>query len=398
MGGLGPAEVGPVAAAGEQRQADVRAVVPDQRGRLHEQVDVAALQAAAADEADAREELRLGDADARGRGGERLLRLRQVRPAFEQVAGHAHRHGRRRGQGGRARGDAEAGGVGANQDGDGVFELVALRLQAGNFRLGGGHLGLRLRLFKFAAGAGGDAGLGDLEGFAAQGDGGAHQLDLLVEGAQAEVVAGDLGLEGEQDVVHRVLGGRRFGAAGFDVAADLAPEIELPVEIAHGVVGRAVVHQAVERNRARGVFRGALAFGGGDGVEAGQEIRAAVADDGARLVEARQGGLELLVAGGGLGLKLVEFGVAEQLPPLAFRQVRGRARFAPGDAFEAGRGFGRRPGVIRADLGEGAGGQGEGKQETQGHGGRGHWALGCRLGAGSSTWTGFLRPSFITRT
>ena len=54
---------------------------------LEEMFDLAALQAEAGIEGDAREEVRRRDADARGGGGQRTLGGADVRPAAKQVAG-----------------------------------------------------------------------------------------------------------------------------------------------------------------------------------------------------------------------------------------------------------------------------------------------------------------------
>jgi hypothetical protein len=218
-----------------------------------------------------------------------------------------------------------------------------------------------------AAGPGTHARLGDFQRLAAQGDRLAHEADFLIQGAQLEVVRRQLGLDAEQDIVHRIGRCGGIGARALVGAADLAPEVQFPAKVGHDVVGRPVIAQAVERDRRGLILRGALAVGTERQAKRWQVIAPRHTRRRARLFKAGQRGLQILVGGAGARHQVVELGVAKHLPPLALGQMGDRIGRAPGDALELGRQGGVGPLIIGTDLGDRGRGGEEDEQEAHGY-------------------------------
>jgi hypothetical protein len=144
--------------------------------------------------------------------------------------------------------------TGADEDGEHVFELVTLRLKRRNLGLGACHFGFGLRLLQFTARTGLHTCTGDFERLISPADGFTHDAHLVVERAQLEVIHRHLGLNAQQHIVNRIR--RRSGicACSFSLAADLAPQIELPTEVERRIVGRTIIVRSHSAETARACF------------------------------------------------------------------------------------------------------------------------------------------------
>ena len=218
--------------------------------------------------------------------------------------------------------------------------------------------GLELGLGLIDVGLSGDAAFeavgGDAEGLFVVLDGVVEEFFLGVGGAGFEVVDGELGLEAEHGGLEIAGGGLGLFAGGADAAADAAPEIDLVVELdGEDDVAGAVVVDGVDRIDVGSGVGLAQAAGGGSGGDGGGEVGAVELDLGAGFAEACLGGLEVLIGGGDLRLKGVQFGIVEDGPPVAAESGIGWFGRLPGAVFFEG--FG---GILLEGGSHGGGGLG----------------------------------------
>ena len=120
----------------------------------------------------------------------------------------------------------------ADEGGDGVLELRAGDPDVDGLRLDALVLGLGLGDVDFGGDPAFEAHLRQLQLVDIAGDGGVEELLLGVEAAQFEVVHRELGAEAELDVGEIGGAGLGVGARLLDGAADLSPEIGLPLSLA----------------------------------------------------------------------------------------------------------------------------------------------------------------------
>ena len=157
---------------------------------------------------------------------------------------------------------------------------------------------------------------GDAKGFVVVRDCFSEEGDVGVVGAEVEVVLGELGLNGELDVLEVGGGGLGFFLGYVDLAADAAEEIDLVGERDGQLqVGDAVVDVAgVEVGLAGGI---AQALGAGGGADGGVALGVLDADLGACFFKARGIGLDVLVLDAGFDFEQVQLGVGKEIPPIA---------------------------------------------------------------------------------
>src|SRR5580698_3062239 len=216
-------------ATGEDVFSGVGADCPENTLNAGDFGDVGALPAGLAEEIERRVVSGLGDADLCVGGGHQALGFSNVGAALEKIG---WKTGVERGRLAceLARRDVKVGSAAIDEDGDGVFELLALlqhqsglrarRVEQGFF-LGDVETGCNAAVM-----AGVDEGAPLLEGI----DGAAEDGDFGIELAKIEIVAGDLRFNEQSDVLEIGGVGLVGGFGGFDAAAAFAEDIELVVD------------------------------------------------------------------------------------------------------------------------------------------------------------------------
>ncbi len=227
---------------------------------------------------------------------------------------------------------------------------------------------------------------GDVEGVALGLEVGAGDVELTLQAAKLDVVAGDLGQDGEENVALVFDGGLEVGVGGFDPAARASEYVDLPRGVEFELV-------EVELRRKGGAGNGAaagltgLGVGGdaaateaGDavladagvlvsGVEIERRVEAGAGDDalGAGFDDPGAGLAKIEISADGAVDQRVEHGVVERRPPLGDLD-----RAGGGDAGAGGCGGAEiAPGGGEGALGRavvGAYGAGEGRQKAKGKG------------------------------
>ena len=150
----------------------------------------------------------------------------------------------------------------AEEEADLVFLQGDLAAQFGNGGGGGGQRGLGGGGFQFGGDAAAEAVAENAQALAKGVGGLLGDGQLFVQGEQLEVRLGDAGDEADQDVAAGFLGGEELGAGGFVEAADAAPKINFPGDVAGevvafagggaGVIGRIGQNIALRRRRRPG--------------------------------------------------------------------------------------------------------------------------------------------------
>ncbi|MCY1401635.1 hypothetical protein D9M71_167580 [compost metagenome] len=356
-------------------------------------MQAAAAVAAGCTEAEAREVGRLGHADL-GVGGHHVAFGRgHIRAAFQQLRRQQGRHPWQCRDAVHL-GKAELRRGHADQHGDGVLQLCTLvlevdRLGFGALELGGGlgHVG-----------AGDDAGLvlvlGQLQRPLITGDGRFQQALLGIQHAQLQVVLRQLRLQAEARGGEVGGAGLHVRGVGFQLAAQLAPQVDFPVHAQARVItlGHATAAGAGDRG----------AIGQAHGAVATALSRAGLAGIGGHRGEERGAGttgerLGLAVLGDRLGqglvglfqaqLQVIEGGVAVQLPPAAtLLQVR-RARQGPAFGMLELRGHALLRALVVRAYGAAA--------EQQAGKGQGHGATQGFQGSGSGVHRGVSRAASV---
>ncbi|MNO94533.1 hypothetical protein D3C76_861530 [compost metagenome] len=343
-------------AAVEQGHGELRADRPEAVRRADPVVQAAAAVAAAGAEGQVGEPGGLGHADLCVGGDYPALGGGDIGAALQQL---------RRQHGGQLRQlrhvvhhrQAELRRRLADQHGDGVFELGALVLQVDGLRLGALQLGARLG----HVGLGDDAGvvlvLGEFQCALVGLHGIVEQALLLVDHPQLQIGLRQLRLQAELRGGEVGGAGVHAGGVGFQLAAQLAPQVELPAHadvrvIAGGNSPAAAAGHGRTIRQAHGTAAAALPGAGlaGADTDVREERRPRALGQRARLpigsLRLRQG----LVGGDQLVLQVVQRGVTVQFPPGAAVEQVLRLRQAPALGFlEAGRHLQVRPLVIRAD-------------------------------------------------
>ena len=139
----------------------------------------------------------------------------------------------------RERGCCQGEGTGglAAEKGQGVQRFGALAVEVGQVGAGGGQFAPGLGGVKLRDGPGLVTGLENAEGVLAQLHVAAQGGDFGVEGAQQIIIDGDVGGQGEEDVLGVGDGGLGLGGGGLKGAADAAPEVNLVAQVQGDVVG-----------------------------------------------------------------------------------------------------------------------------------------------------------------
>ena len=126
-------------------------------------------------------------------------------------------------------------------------------------------------------------------------------VDLGIGRAQGEIIRGDVGLEGEQDIFIIGQAGLRLVAGGFEGAAELAPDIDLVAQVERHHRGRiegvglAAAAAGVCAIELAVIRRGPLAGAGAAEIERREKIGLRLPGDGARFAHPRDGGAQRLV-------------------------------------------------------------------------------------------------------
>ena len=333
-------DVGDDLAAVEDGEGDAGADAVDVAVPVDEVADVEGVEAEVAGDVDGGVALGLGGAEGVGGGLEAALDGVDVGAAADGVGGDAVFEVKALGGG--DGGGAEAGGLAAGavflallgflggalhevgvfddlggegaggdaaEEGDGVLGGGDLGLEGGDGGGGGAEVVFGLVFFELVGEAAGVAvGLEVvvvlLEAEVVLGD---HEAAL--EGAELDVVGGEVGGDGDPHGLEVGLGSLCLGLGGADEVGVFAEEVKLPagggVEV---VVGVAVVAGAA-------VVGGAVARGVAAEIDLGPERALLVTPGGAGGGEVGAGGLEGAVGGVGLGEEPVKGLVAEGAPP-----------------------------------------------------------------------------------
>ena len=223
--------MGPKLAALEQRAGQGRADVPRVGRAGGKRGQLGADFAQEGRQPDLRKEIREARADVGVGGNERLLRLKDIRPALQQRAGQTGRNFHRKRRQVRQRPARDRAGIAAEQEVDLVLGRRDLQFELRNARggirhRGGGAVGFEL---------GGDAvDPPVVENPVAAGvgvGGGALDRQLLVQVEQIEIGGGDIADQRDRHAAAGFVRGEVLGASGLGQAADASPEINFP----HGV-------------------------------------------------------------------------------------------------------------------------------------------------------------------
>jgi len=221
----------------------------------------------------------------------------------------------------RARRQGQGRGRHAGQHGDGMLELLAGHAGRDQLRLGAGQLGLRLGDIGRGGGAGVILVLCDAQRFLVGLDRVGEQLGLGILAAQLEIIVGERFLGRERGIGE--IGGADVGTGlvAFDLAADAAPQVQIPARRPLCRIDRAGAAAAAakpgRRDAARPTAAAAATAAGDAGRQAdrGQLLRAGLVGDGERLGVLRLEALDVLVREGDLGLEPVQDRIVIDRPP-----------------------------------------------------------------------------------
>lgn len=387
--GVGGADALADATEVEGGPGELRAETPGIGAGLVEAGESIGFEADAAVEGDAGEEIGGFDADAGGGGGEGTFCGADIGAALEEFTGIADLEdiwpGGERSVGGEFGSEDEW--REAAEDGDAVGGLGEGGFDGGNGGEGGAEEGLGAGDIELGTLAAIAEGFGEAEGIGLVGGVAAGDDELGLEAAEFEVIDGEFGAEGDEDIEAGGFDGIDGGAGGFDGAADAAPEVEFPGGIEAGAIEFVVAEIAVEVGvegdgtaAGLGVAIGGIAAGGGGEVESGE------GPEFAGFAEACGGEAQVWVVGGSLGDETFEEGIVEAAPPVDLDGGGGGAEVGA-----EGIGAGRRGWAIAgsdgtADDGEEEQADDEGMSPKEGGGGRDvhGWEL---PGRESGVWT-----------
>ena len=135
------------------------------------------------------------------------------------------------------------------------------------------------------------------------------------------MLGGNVGAQGEEDLVVVGSAGRGGVAGGLDGAPDLAPQIDLIAEIERDREAVDLGRRDVDGNGRGQVSGGALAVESGVKPDVREEVDLGSAGPGAALFNAGDGGLDGRAVGEGAGFEGVQFRIVEELPPFALGLV-----------------------------------------------------------------------------
>jgi len=247
-----------------------------------------------------------------------------------------------------------------------VFETGAPPPQTGGVGFGRGQFGFGAGNIQAADLAVAEQAVDQAQVLPAQFDGALQQVNFGVEGAQSEIVAGEVGVQGQAKIF--VIGGGRLvlGGGGLDRAPHPPPKIDLPAEV-EGYIEDGGGEAAAAGGQG---IRGATAGDGRIEVDAWEQVGFPDAGGGAGLLDPGDSRLEALVGSPGATLQIVQGRIAVNLPSRLPRQGIGGGRLLPGGAFaESGNGARFRPAVVRA---EGAGGRQKQDRASERQSDKGH--------------------------
>ncbi len=117
-----------------------------------------------------------------------------------------------------------------------------------------------------------------------------RHVQLRVQPAQLQVAVGHLRHQRQDHAAPRLVGGQHVGIGGFGLAADAAPQVDLPAGLQRGLVGRGRV-RVVRDQRREGRLARALALRAGAVAEVREELRARLRQQRRRLLDVGRGDL-----------------------------------------------------------------------------------------------------------
>ena len=349
----------PEGAAGvQERPAERPGDRPDRRGAARERRHLGARRAEQRGQAQLREELGLGDADARVGAHELLLRLAEVGPPREERRRQPGRHRRhhrlrvhRRPPRNRRRRLAQ-------QDADLILlgDDVALELRDRRLRFTESALGPRG--LEPGRGAELEPILEDVERPLVGVGAVAGDVEPHVELQQLEVGLRQVADQRQPDAAPGVLGGQEGRPRRLVRAPDAAPDVQLPRRRERAVI-EVVGGVGLSPGPTRHASRDVGSRHAGAVVERRIEVRSGDAEIGPRLPHTRSGDLDVVVVAQRFLDQVLQNGVLEHLPPRRVGQRGGlRRRLA---AERRGLGHGRAL-VVRADR---AAAQQSGRDDTR---------------------------------
>ena len=117
------------------------------------------------------------------------------------------------------------------EESKGVAGFLALSFDVGQLGFGGGDFGLSTSEVDFIDDAGFEFFVEQFLPLLPQRNGAAEGVEFRIGGTQKKILRGDIARERQQRMVVAGGGGIGSGAGGFDLTADLAPEVDLVAEI-----------------------------------------------------------------------------------------------------------------------------------------------------------------------
>ena len=323
---LGLFQPGPVAAAVEDRQAQLGSEIPEPITAVQQGGKLAAAVARRPGQPNGREEGGFGGPDAGVGRYQPPLSAGHVGSALQEFRGQPRFYqGRGRGGGRVCRLDEVTGRL-SDQQRQAVLDFAAPLPQRDHFSLGDRHLGFCPAQVQPVAYAMLIAAGHQTQVFPAQLHGFFQQFDFTIQGAQGKIGPGHFPVQNQAEIFHLCRPGGEIGSGGFAEPAQAAPEINFVTEI-QGQVQGSGGHGLAEGGK---VGWGSAPLGRGLQVQAGQQVGLADPDQGPGLFQAGQGGPQFLIVGGSLLLELVQHRIAVQPPPLSLGQVIGGYGLAPG--------------------------------------------------------------------